>query len=284
VVRRGKVGFILHQGEYAIEPQFDRGSHFSEGVAAVTREGKYGYISAIGRFVIPPRFDSAEPFQEGLAAVQDGNTGRWGFVDKTGEFVIPAAYESVTGFNGGLAAVRLSAESDPSWGYIDKSGDIAFPQRFASAVGFRDGVASVRMISDSESRETVGLCSMAEPNAEWVFIDREGKRINTIGFQQVGEFRGGFCAVRSNGKWGYVDRSGKLRILPGFDEARPFYEGRAVVGIRDARGRMAYGYIDGDGDYVFEPRAGLLEVSHFSEGLAAVTVPRTWLERISPLD
>jgi hypothetical protein len=284
VVRRGKVGFILHKGDYAIEPQFEEGSHFSEGVAAVSLKGKFGYVSAIGRYVIPPKFDSAQPFQEGLAAVRDGTTGRWGFVDKTGNLAIPSEYTAVRGFSSGLAAVKLESGESEKWGYIDKSGEMIIPPRYDGALSFQDGLASVRIEPDPGAGDLVGLGAISEPAVKWAMIDKNGSPIPTAQFQEMGEFSGGLCPVRGDDRWGYIDRTGTLRIDPVFDEARPFHEGRAVVGIRTAGGKMAYGYIDDSGKYVFEPRSRMIEASHFSEGLAAVKIARSWLERLSPFD
>ena len=58
-----------------------------------------------------------------------------------------------------------------------------------------------------------------------------------------------FCL---NGRWGYVDEYGLMVIKPAFSYATPFHEGVAAVFNEDG-----WGYIDADGDVVFNERYGL---------------------------
>lgn len=69
--------------------------------------------------------------------------------------------------------------------------------------------------------------------------------------------------------WGYVDGEGKLVIEPRFAAAEPFSEGLAVV--YEAR---RYGYIDSRGDYAIYPE--FTAAHSFSEGLAAVVISVRW--------
>ncbi|MGI7994039.1 WG repeat-containing protein, partial [Campylobacter coli] len=54
----GKYGFIDRSGKFAIEPKFDSGEYFSEGLAGVKLNGRWGFIDRSGKFVIKPKFDS----------------------------------------------------------------------------------------------------------------------------------------------------------------------------------------------------------------------------------
>ena len=47
--------------------------------------GKVGYIDKTGKMVINPQWDNGWEFSEGLAQVQ--LDGKWGFIDKTGKIV-----------------------------------------------------------------------------------------------------------------------------------------------------------------------------------------------------
>ncbi len=68
-----KWGFINPQGEWVIEPVYQRVGDFSNGKAAVMQRQKWGYVDKSGALAIAPQFRSAEPFGEGFAVV-DVNT------------------------------------------------------------------------------------------------------------------------------------------------------------------------------------------------------------------
>jgi WG containing repeat len=74
----GKIGYIDKSGKVVIPPEFDGGSRFSEGLAAVWIGNKAGYIDKTGKFIIPPQFDFAYPFYEGLAEVEIGD--KYGYI------------------------------------------------------------------------------------------------------------------------------------------------------------------------------------------------------------
>jgi hypothetical protein len=95
-----------------------------------------GYIDHAGKRVIEPQFQEGMEFKEGLAAVraakQDGNP--WGFVDKKGKWVIRPSFSDISGngFYGDLARVSIpppkSAPPDTSAreAYIDREGRIVW--------------------------------------------------------------------------------------------------------------------------------------------------------------
>jgi hypothetical protein len=89
-----KGGYIDTKGQWAIKPQFDGLSDFSEGLAAVNlgancgMGGKWGFIDKSGTTVIPFRFLSAGQFQNGRACVWE-ERGKGEVIDRNGN-TIPA--------------------------------------------------------------------------------------------------------------------------------------------------------------------------------------------------
>jgi hypothetical protein len=87
-----KGGYIDTKGQWAIKPQFDGLSDFSEGLAAVNlgancgMGGKWGYIDKNGNTVIPFRFLSAEQFQNGRTCVWE-ERGKGEVIDRNGKTV-----------------------------------------------------------------------------------------------------------------------------------------------------------------------------------------------------
>jgi len=87
-----KGGYIDTKGQWAIKPQFDGLSDFSEGLAAVNlgancgMGGRWGYIDKNGNAVIPFRFLSAGQFQNGRACVWE-ERGKGEVIDRNGSTI-----------------------------------------------------------------------------------------------------------------------------------------------------------------------------------------------------
>jgi hypothetical protein len=88
-------------------------------------------------------------------------------------------------------------------------------------------------------------------------------------FQTIGTFAQTtdvkLIPVQVNEKWGYIDGKGKIVIEPRFDEAHKFSEGLALVTTK-----LKAGFIDSTGKFVIEPKYTF--AFDFSEGLAAVGI------------
>ena len=73
-----RLGFINQEGQYVINPQFDRASPFSEGLAPVSIAGKYGYVNKEGQYKL--LFGAVNHFSQGLAPVKIGE--KWGYISR----------------------------------------------------------------------------------------------------------------------------------------------------------------------------------------------------------
>lgn len=121
--KNGLVGYMDPNGKVHIEPQFEDGHPFSDGVACARSRGRYGFIDKTGKYVIPPRFEYPNNFSEGLAGVPLTKKG-WGFIDRTGKVIIPAKFAWVyNGFRHGLVEVAAGGKA----GYINKKGEWVWP-------------------------------------------------------------------------------------------------------------------------------------------------------------
>src|SRR5208282_3062704 len=85
---------------------------------------KGGYLDAKGDWAIKPQFDGLSDFSEGLAAVNMGGNcstgGKWGYVDKGGQTVIPFRFLSAGTFHNGRACVSEKPREEE---VIDRSGN-----------------------------------------------------------------------------------------------------------------------------------------------------------------
>jgi hypothetical protein len=139
--RKGDLyGFVKGAGEeFAIPPQFNDATPFSEGLAAVrvgdVDTGRWGYIDTTGQFVIQPQFAGASFFSEGLAAVTVGDPfdGKQGYVDRIGRMVIEPQFDVAWPFRGGFAVVQVNEKAGVTpfdisgWGRVDRAGNITKP-------------------------------------------------------------------------------------------------------------------------------------------------------------
>lgn len=285
----GQWGFINGNGRIMIEPEFDSGQDFSEGLARV-RDGGVGYLDPSGEWVIEPRFQNGRQFQGGLAAVEID--GRWGFINKSGAFAINPQFNEALSFKEGRAFV-LTASFDweyiditgevirtintpelddfedinsnnysnglalvqdfntDQYGYMDDEGNMSINFQYAEARGFYDGLAAIK-ISDS-----------------WGYIDTKGNTVIAPRYIEAGNFGDGLVPVRENtNTYGYADKSGRIVIEPQFEDARRFSEGRAAVLIDGF-----WGFIDKSGNLI--GKADYDEVSEFNKGVAQVIIEKT---------
>lgn len=163
----GKTGYLNKKGEIAIEPQFDGGSHFSEGLAHVGVPGDslslVGFIDKTGELVIPPRFKSALDFKEGRACVKDTND-LYGMIDRQGNWVIPPKFEGLIFYSEGIAVTEMNGMD----GYIDEHGNPITGFIFEDAHSFENGLGAV---------VTRGSYWHPDYSTTLGYVDREGNYV-----------------------------------------------------------------------------------------------------------
>ena len=210
-----------------------------------------------------------------LAHVRDG------YIDRSGSLVIKLNSRHHGTFSNGLARVWTaegSKDNKERWGYVDATGGFAVPPTYDWALPFSDEVGVVNVGASVGSPTFVknadAVWAKVE-GGEWRVIDRRGKVLLTLKFDEVRPFKDGLAPVRTGAKWGYVDKTGKVVVPPRYDDADVLTDGMGAVRV----GRK-WGFIDKAGQQVIEPRyfsrielmAGqvLLGIG-YSEGLAWVT-------------
>lgn len=130
---------------------------------------------------------------------------------------------------------------------------------FALDPSFSEGLAAVRIAG----RET-----------KWRYIDKTGKPVIGLVFDDAGSFSEGLAPVRIGqrgaGNYGFIDKRGQFVVKPQFALAESFNEGVAAVQVGRRDGK--WGYVDKSGRLAVEPRFDW--AYDFSEGLAAVRMGR----------
>jgi len=111
-------GYLDKDLKVAVEPKYQRGQVFSEGLAAVflPDNGKCGYINKDGSYQIEPKFKYCGPFAEGVAEVseeaEDARPRKFYFIDKDGKQLFNGliVYAEDAKFSNGLLPVRTIVE------------------------------------------------------------------------------------------------------------------------------------------------------------------------------
>lgn len=127
----------------AKQPVALEGIRFSDGLIAIRRDRKLGYMDLDGNIAIEPRFDQGGEFSEGLAAVQ--LEGHWVFIDKSGatKAQLPPDVIFAEPLSDGLSLATSAAQPDRKFGYVDKDGKWAVKPAWDDANPFHDGLAYV---------------------------------------------------------------------------------------------------------------------------------------------
>lgn len=193
-------------------------------------------------------------------------------------------------------------------GYMDKNGKQVIPPQFFRAGDFSEGLASVRI--NPRKKYPLGW---NKQTWEFGYIDKLGKIKIKPQFVSAQNFSDGLAGVYIKGEgYGYIDYQGRFVIKPTnkFVDLYPFYEGRAIVHLRNSaskcnfinkQGRIInpedqklicdenivfnngfsegllmavkngkYGYIDRDGKVSISARFDYAQ--NFSDGLAKVLI------------
>jgi hypothetical protein len=210
----------ISSGRVVVQPTLPNGGTsggaFHEGLVAVKDDQGYRYMDPSGAIIFRTDAWLTRDFSEGLApASRDAKSAHWGFIDRTGRFAIAPQYDGVDSFSEGLARVSVSSEVG-STGYVDRRGNFEIPARLSYGSSFHEGLAAV-IIGGPCRITNGGSCARSEfkptqPDAtydcRYSFIDKSGKPVSDLRFDDAQDFSEGLAPVRIGQAWGYIDRSG----------------------------------------------------------------------------
>ena len=121
------------------------------------------------------------------------------------------------------------------------------------------------------------LCTKAEHNGKYGFVNDKGKIVIDIQFDDIQEFHEGLAAVFLYGKWGFINKRGKFIVQPQFSKVGDFNEGRAYVVHETEEEKEDYiqvydhvGYINKHGKFVIPIYDGGPYFYNYSNGLVAI--------------
>ena len=116
----GLWGFVLPNGDYAIEPIYQYAVYFSNGYAQVKNDKGWNYINVDGETLFEEEFDRLGDFSEsGVAYARKKGESHYGYIDTQGNWIIKPKFDRVTGLG---KANRAAVELGEKWGVVDKAG------------------------------------------------------------------------------------------------------------------------------------------------------------------
>lgn len=252
--RGTKWGYINDKGQMVIKPRYDYADDFQEnGLAIVTLLDKNGLIGKDDRYVIVPKYDSITRFSQGRAVVIDAQ----GFhvINEKGEILTDKPYSFIGMYQEGRALFsQVDAQGTSHYGYLDRDGKEVIPATYESGTDFHEGRAVVQ----------------ARAN-EFILIGRNGERLHTFPYANVGQMGDGLLAFQEtdNGPFGYVDENGNVAISPRYLTAQAFEKGRAFVNTaKDFSSNNQYGMIDKKGNLIIPGQYN--DIQWLKEGRVAV--------------
>lgn len=98
-----------------------------------------------------------------------------------------------------------------------------------------------------------GLCVVQ--NDGFGYIDLTGELVIPYQFYLGDHFSEGLACVQftEDGKYGFINKEGSVIVPPTFDSAEAYENGLAAVYLGKKFGKTLSGYINKNGDYVWEP-------------------------------
>lgn len=174
-------------------PYYDAVGKISGGMISIQLNKKYGFIDSTGRLVIAPKYDYTGDFENGTAVVNLGKT--YGIINKAGKEIVPVKYDDLENLSEGMAVVMVDGKA----GYADGYGREVITPQYANAGSFTEGIAIVK-------------------NTKFGFIDKTGKAITEMKYDDVTPFLNGLALVIVNKKFGVVNKTGKEIVPPIYTE------------------------------------------------------------------
>ncbi|MDM1533860.1 WG repeat-containing protein [Myroides marinus] len=204
--QNGKIGFINKKGEVVIKPVFNKGTSFSEGLAAVAYSGKdYGYINTSGEFVIQPNFKGANEFRGGIAIVT--KEGIHSYIDRDGRKVRIAGADKLYEFTPEGVAIY---KSNTKVGLIDAKGQVVVEPKYDVIRPFVNGYAKV----------AVNKC--------WGIIDTKGSEVIPTKYEEIGNYIDGYAWAKYKGAFGVIYNE-EFKAIEGADKIQDIVNPNRVI-------------------------------------------------------
>ncbi|SEO84908.1 WG containing repeat-containing protein [Salinihabitans flavidus] len=203
-----------------------------EPLYPMPKDGQWGYVTRDGEWQIQPQWDRAMDFHEGRAIV--GGKNAWGIIDRDGEEIIAPEHASdvdgqppFTPYSEGCTVANIFTDTSQPAFFLDRDGKAYWRDERPEALA----ALEIKNFGNfSEGLAWFWDGDIIEPSYGW--IDASGSVAIEPEFVDAGDFSGGLAPASSReGQAGFISPDGRL-VLPRkwtLHNAQPFSEGLAQV-------------------------------------------------------
>lgn len=184
--------------------------------------GKWGFVNEKGKTKIKMKYDKVEPFSQGLSCVM--NDGFYGYINEEGDLVTGIMYEAASScFRTATDQVLACCRKDGKYGLLSNDGSVYldFQNTDLQIVNYAyalatDGAGKVNVVTLearplSTAYDEVSIVegtdfAIAKRGGKSYFIDRKGKEVKDLCFDEAEDMEEGVVLVSKNGKYGVLDK------------------------------------------------------------------------------
>ena len=216
--------------------------------------GKWGFVNEKGKTKIKMKYDRVEPFSQGLSCVK--SDGLYGYINEEGNLVTGIMYETASSyFRTATDQVLTCCKKEGMYGLLRSDGSVYIDFQYTDLriVNYAYALATDKsgkvnvIILEARPSSTAydevsfvgGTDYAIAKSGNTFFIDRKGKEVKDLCFDDAEDMEGGLVLVRKNGKYGVLDKNLHM-IVPcnyanaGFDKGcyqiGNNWEGFGIVG------------------------------------------------------
>lgn len=192
-------------------------------------KGRWGFVNEKGKTKIKMKYDKVEPFLQGLSCVK--SDGLYGYINEEGDLVTGIMYEAASSyFRTATDQVLACCKKDGKYGLLKNDGSVYMDFQYTDLqiVNYSYALANdeaekvnivvldVRPLStvyDEVSIFEGSDYAIAKRGGKTYFIDRKGKEVKDLCFDDAEDMEGGLVLVSKNGKYGVLDKNLQM-IVP----------------------------------------------------------------------
>lgn len=248
------------------------------GLAKIKQGDKFGYIDAKGNVVLEPAYSMVDGFDKALQdttkLAQAGIDGKFGYINHQEKPIIPLVYDRISPIFGNTIIVQ----QDDKFGLIDTSNEAILPIEY-DGIRFVEGAGNQLLAVYKGKAEELTFNGKGEvishqPATKKIEPSIKGQAAGK--YKYLTDFDSNGLAVVTDGAVkGLINRSGKMLTKLDYQEIGEFVEGMAYFQLdhKDRKKRL-WGYMNTQGEQVIPATYNMAK--NFGNGLAPVLVSGRW--------
>ncbi len=223
-INNGKKGILGVDGKVKAEAIYRELKIDEKGIIRGKAFNRWDLLSAKNKLTSTYYYDDVKTVNKELFIVSCAN--EQAIVDRKNNYVTQQSDWQLHYYGRGISTTKRGGK----YGVLKEYTKEVLSNEYDSIVLYDDVIVTKKQISTDHV---------------WSMYDYGGKKLNSIYFDQIGDFSGGYFQVKKNGKWGFMNASGQEAIKARFDSVFTFDNGIAKV-----KNRNKFGIINRFGDFI----------------------------------